>query len=553
MSEKADKPNVLYNGKIITVDKNFTIVQAVSIQNGKFLAVGSDEEVKASAGQDAEMIDLKGKTVIPGYIDSHNHMLVMGLEKQKVSLASARSIADVLRIIGDACKAAGPGKWVETTQLGFEPQQLKEGRSPNRWELDTVSSNNPVLHVEHLHFPCANSYALRLANITKDTPQPVGGIIMKDPATGEPTGWLSDVAAERVKALIPKPTHGEKVEVLKSIMKEYNSLGITSVIDTFVPLENLEVYRELRANGELTVRSKIMLPFGPDILGAPLTSEQISLGPKTISRQAGLGDFGDDMLRIDGLKTMLDGGIQGALFHEPYMVIPREQEAPDYRGTLTVPEETLRGLCIRAAQAGWRVGIHCLGDAGIELLLNIWEEVNRQTPIESKHWVLVHGFLPRSEHFERIKKLGVRVACQTAHTYTMGGDMVKWWGWERASRSNPVKEYMRNGVIVGGGSDAHYCEWRPSMLVWIDLTRQSKWAGLLGSDLILTREQSLIHHTINSAYISGDEDKQGSIEPGKLADLAILSDDILTCPVEMIKEIEPLMTMVGGEVVYQRQ
>lgn len=551
MSTQLGKHKILYNGKIITVDKDFSIAQAVSIRDGKFLIIGSNEEVRASASPDTEMVDLKGKTVVPGFVDSHNHMLWTALEKPKVSVASARSIADLLAIIGDACKAAGPGEWIETSQVGFEPVQLKENRSPNRWELDTVSPNNPVIHEEHFHYSVVNSYALRLVDITRDTPEPVGGIIAKDTETGEPTGWLGDTALDLVKALVPHPTHEEKVKLLKSTMEDFNKLGITSVIDPWLRLEDLKVYQEVWASNQMTVRAKIMLAIPP--LAGSLTPEQIRLGLTAISREAGLDDFGDDVLRIDGLKTVLDSGIQGTFFRNPYLIIPGEQENPNYRGITSMSEEAFKELCSVVAQSGWRLGVHCAGDAAIDLLLDIWGEINKETPIVDKHWVLIHGQFPRPEHFDRIKRLGLRVACQSAHTYTMGADMVKWWGLERACYSNPIRSYLRNGVRVGGGSDAFFCEWNPSALVWFDVTRQSKWAGVLGSDQAISREESLVYHTIDASLVSGDEDKQGSIEPGKLADLVVLSDNILTCPVERVKDIKALMTMVGGEVVYQRQ
>jgi hypothetical protein len=216
-----------------------------------------------------------------------------------------------------------------------------------------------------------------------------------------------------------------------------------------------------------------------------------------------------------------------------------------------MPGEDFKELCSLVAQSGWRLGVHCAGDAAIDILLDTWERVNKETPIVDKHWVLIHGQFPRPEHFERIKKLGLHIACQSAHTYTMGGDMVKWWGLERASYSNPIKSYFENGIRVGGGSDAYFCEWNPNVLVWFDITRQSKWAGVLGPEQAITREQSLVYHTINAALVSDDENKQGSIEPGKLADLVVLSDDILTCPVEKVKDIKALMTIVGGDIVYQ--
>jgi len=534
---------ILYNGKIVTVDNDFTIAEAVSIQDGKFQAVGSREMVMAHGGPGTNMIDLNGKAAIPGVIDSHNHMLLTGLEKQKVSLAGATSIADVLDIIRDACKAAGPGEWIVTMRAGFAPSQLKENRVANRLELDRVSPNNPVLLVKGVHFGVVNSYALKLANIIKDTQQPAGGVIVKDPESGEPTGGLGDSALDLIKALLPKASHEDKVKALRSVMRDFNALGITSVIDTWLNLDDLKAYQELWANKEMAVRARIWLT---------LSAEEMGLGPGTISRQAGLGPSGDDVLRIDGLKEFLDGGIETGLLRDPYLTIPGEQDDPGYRGVLMIPQEEFSELCSVAARNGWRLGVHCTGDRAIDIVLDAWEELNKKMPIVDRHWVILHGILARPEHLERINKLGVYVASQHIHTHSSGDRMVKWWGLERASYSDPIKEYMKNGVMVGGGSDAPSNEWRPSILFWFDLTRQSRASGVLGPGLALTRKESLIYHTINAAHISNDEDKQGSIEPGKLADLVVLSDDMLTCPVDDIYDMQVLMTMVGGEIVYQR-
>ncbi|MBW1803460.1 MAG: amidohydrolase family protein, partial [Deltaproteobacteria bacterium] len=282
-----------------------------------------------------------------------------------------------------------------------------------------------------------------------------------------------------------------------------------------------------------------------------LDAEQIRLGPAAISGQIGIGASGDDMLRIDGLKTLIEGGIQGKVMREPMMIVPGEQEDPEYRGITIMPRDTFKELSRLAAENGWRLGVHCSGDAAIDLLLDLWEEVDEKTPIAPLHWVLIHGLLALPEHFERINTLGVRVACQTAHVYTMGASMLKWWGPERTHRAAPIRTFMQNGIRVGGGSDGYVCEWNPSTLMGFDVTRKSKWAGVLGRNEAINREETLIYHTINAALISDDDDRQGSIEPGKLADLAVLSEDIMTCPANSIKGIKVLMTMVGGERVYK--
>jgi predicted amidohydrolase YtcJ len=540
---------LLYNAKVVTADRNFTIAQAVLIQNGIVGNVGSIEKVRSFADRNTGEIDLDGKTVVPGFIDSHDHMLWTALEKRKVSVAGAKSITELLDIIRKNCERVGPGNWVETSQVGFEPKQLRENRSPNRWELDAVAPNNPVIHEEHFHYSVVNSYVLNLLNITKDSPDPPGGLIAKDPASGEPTGWLGDTALEMAKALIPPPTYEEKIMLLKSTMIDFNSLGITSIVDPWLTLDEIKIYREL-CEKDMTIRVKALLSI-PPLMGG-LTGEEIELGSEAISNRLGLGQCDRDMLRIDGLKTMLDTGVHGTYFRDPYMLIPGEQEDPEWRGWLTMPREEFKELCLLAARAGWRLCVHCAGDAAMDILLDVFREVNKAIPIVEKHWVIIHGQIPRPEHFPLIKKLGLRVACQSVHTYTMGADFVKWWGFNRAAYSDPIKTYLDNNIPVGGGSDAYFCEWNPCIQVWFDITRQSKWAGILGQEQRITREQSLTYHTINSALISGDDSKLGSIEQGKFADLVVLSDDLLTCPTAAVKDIKVEMTMVQGDVVYQR-
>jgi predicted amidohydrolase YtcJ len=540
---------VFYNGQVVTVNEAFDIVQAISIRGDKIEKVGSNEEIKPSISSDTKIIDLKGKTVIPGFVDSHSHMLWTALERPKVSLANTASVADVLDIISDSCKKVGSGNWVETSQKGFEPKQLKENRSPTITELDLVSPDNPVIHEEHFHNSLVNSYVLDLFKISKGTPDPVGGMIFKNKETGEPTGWLGDNALHPVKESIPRPSREEKINLLHEEMLEFNKLGITSIIDPWINLDELSLYKDLLDKRGLTIRTKILMT-GPPLAGT-LSKDQIKMGPEGISKMVGLERSKQDLLRIDGMKSMLDTGVAGTYFRDPYEIIPGEQEDLEWRGWLSMSRDELKSICMDAADNGWRMGIHCAGDAAMDVMLDVWNEVNEQIPIVDKHWNLIHGQVPRKEHYPLIKKLGVHVACQSVHTYTMGADFVKWWGYDRAAYTDPIRTYLDNGIRVGGGSDAFFCEWEPVKQIWFDITRQSKWAGILGAEQAITREESLVYHTINAARMSDDDHKQGSLEPGKYADLVVLSDDVLTCPVDEIKEVKSLLTLTGGKSVYQ--
>jgi len=542
---------VLFNGKLITVDRAFSIQEAVAIRSGKIIFVGSLSDLRKKYPTADKEVDLKGLTVIPGIIDSHIHMMAIGLERMKVSLEGAETISDVLDIIESECRNAGPDAWVVTNQIGFTPGQLKGKRLPDRWEIDRVSPDNPVMVSRGAHFSVVNSRALSMAGIDKDTVPDEGGIIMKDPDSSEPTGWLGDATLQRVRKLMPSISNEERVSALRRAMHELNELGITSIIEPSGDRDDpgLCAYKKLWKKGDLTVRTRMVVgaPF------QPVPVDDIELGPAEASRKRGLGDNGDDLLRLWGVKLMIDGGIETAFMREPYEIIPKEQEDPSYRGLLMMPEEKLKEICLKAAAKGWRLGIHAVGDAAMDAVLQAFERADRQFSIKGKRWSIMHGFLPRPEHFKIMRKLGVTVACQHSHSYTKGDVMVKWWGRERASYANPVKEYMREGIIAGGGSDGKSCEWRTNILFWIDLTRQTRFSGVLGPDLVLTREEMIRYHTINAAYVLGEEEKQGSIEVDKQADLVVLSKDVMECPVDDLLNIQALMTIVDGKIVYQNK
>lgn len=542
---------VFFNGKVLNVDKDFKVSEAVAIKDGKILFTGSQADLQHLYAPAVQRIDLHGSAVIPGIIDSHVHMMAIGLERLRLSISHAQAIADVLDVIREECHRVGPGRWVITSQIDFAPGQLKEKRLPNRWELDAVSPDNPVMVTRGAHFSVVNSYALRLVGITKASIPPEGGIIMKDQETGEPTGWLGDASLQQVRKLLPAFSHEERVAALRAAAHELNALGITGIVEASSDRDDpgLRSYKELWTKGELTVRSRLVVgaPFTPppvaDIEGLPIEA----------SRRRGLGDSGDDMLKLWGVKLMIDGGVETAFLRDPYQVIAGEQEDPEYRGVAMMSRHELYKLCREAAKNGWRLGIHTVGDAAMDMVLDVFDEVNGEFSIVGRRWSIMHGFLVRPEHFEIMRRLCVTVACQHSHNYTKGDAMVKWWGRERASSGNPVKLYLKEGIPVGGGSDGRSCEWRTNILFWADVTRESRLAGVLGAELALTREEMIRYHTIDAAYVMGEEAHVGSIEPGKWADLTMLSKDILTCPADELKNAQAVMTMVNGKIVYERR
>ncbi len=547
-----DAPDIAFlNGKVVTADEDFHVCEAVLVKDGRILFAGSAKEAETLYAPAARQVDLRGFTLMPGIIDSHIHMMAIGIERLKLSISHAQSIADVLEIIREECRRVGPHAWVVTSQIEFAPGQLREKRLPNRSELDKVSPDNPVMVTRGAHFSVVNSYALRLAGITRYSVPPEGGIIMKDPASGEPTGWLGDASLHQVRKLLPPLSHEERMSALRAAMQELNGLGITGIIEPSSDRDDpgLRAYKELWNRGELTIRSRL-------VVGAPFTPPPVSdirNPPVEASRRRGLGENGDDMLRLWGVKLMIDGGVETALLRDPYQIIEGEQEDPQYRGLTMMSRDELHGLCREAAKNGWRLGIHTVGDAAMDMVLSVFEEVEREHSIAGRRWSIMHGFLVRPEHFRAIRRLGLTVACQHSHNYTKGDAMVKWWGRERASSGNPVKRYLQEGIPVGGGSDGRSCEWRTNLLFWTDATRETRLAGILGPELALTREQMVRYHTIDAAYVMGEEEHAGSIEPGKWADLTVLSKDVLTCPADELKDLQAVMTVVDGKIVYDRR
>jgi len=534
-----DADAVLYNGKILTVDKNFSVVDSVAIKDGKFMAVGKKKEVIQYAGDHTRKIDLKGKTVIPGLIDSHNHMMRTGVSFLKdVQLNDCKTMDDVLQAIGKRAKELGPGKWVVTSGQWHE-SQLSEKRLPTRLELDSVTPDNPVYVARGGHTTVVNSKAFEIAGITKETPDPPGGEFKRDPVTGDLTGLLFERPAQgMILKHLPPTTYDEVLEGISFVMKKYNEYGITGVVEPgfYVGPSSFKPYFEIWKKGELTVRVRLLIR---------------AWKPEDVRKCSTYlyQDFGDDMLKISGIKMLLDGGVETALLKEPYQIVHGEQEKEDYHGVQVLSTENLRGICRLAAENGWHVETHAVGDAAIELLVDTYAEVDRDIPIRDLRWTVMHIFLPTQRTIDKMKQIGIWCTTQDHPTY-LGANQVKYWGEKRGAYAIPNRKLLDEGFIVGGGSDSNVVNFDPYLSLWWMVTRKTITAGTLGPDQRVSREEALRMYTMYSAHFSFEENIRGSIEPGKLADLVVLDRDYLTCPEDEIREMRPVATMLGGKFVY---
>jgi predicted amidohydrolase YtcJ len=528
---------VLRGGNIVTVDHDWSIAHAVAITDGKFVAVGSDAQMTTHIGPKTQLIELNGRTVVPGLIDSHLHQLFAALNGPAVQLLNAKSVADVQKAIGERAARTEPGKWVMASS-GWHESILEEGRMPTRHELDPVSPNNPVFIPRGGHVVTVNSKALELAGITKDTPNPDGGIIVRDDK-GEATGMLLQNAANLVRKILPPPP-ANMAELLKTAMADLNSYGIVGVVEPGVDERQIGLYRSVHDAGDMTVRT--------DVLYRAMRKAEVEKGIAALKAQKN-----SDMLRFVGIKFPLDGGVEGGRMTWPYRLVPGEQTNAAYRGVLLLPpggeDEYVEGLKL-IADAGLQAQTHAVGDETIDVIVRSYERVNKDKPIGDLRWAIMHLFHPSDAALKKMAELGITATMQD-HPVLLGHNQRRWWGDEHAAYAIPIRKTIDAGVLVGGGTDGPVVPVDPYLSMWWMTTRQVLKGYVLGKEHAITPQEALMLYTINNARIMGVAKERGSIEPGKLADLAVLSQDILNVPPDAIRDTRALMTVVGGKIVYR--
>jgi predicted amidohydrolase YtcJ len=529
---------IIYNAHIVTVDEKFSVAQAAAMTSGKFTAVGSTKEVLAAAGANTRKIDLHGRTVLPGFNDTHNHQMLIGKTFYiSVDLTHSRSIADIQRAIADKVKRLQPGEWVQGTR-GWWEYELSDGRLPTRADLDTVAPRNPV-EIPGPHYMIANSLALKLGGITRESLNPQGGEIRKDPRTGEPTGLLFDRAARTIAQLLPKPSPAESAKGVLMTMELNNSNGLTSIGEPSGSMEDLELYRALYDQGRLTTRVDFAFNIDPQEPLEKVQADVARLGPPG-------HQFGDGMFRADEIgETALDGAELTALLREDF------PDRPGYKGMFVVKQQQFNEFAAAVNQAGYRLRPHAVGDGAIDEALTAYEYANAKQSLVGRRWMIDHDFLVMPDHYPRIKALGLILNSQYMHDAQLGKLILKAWHRPLADKMENYKDWLAAGIMFTGGSDGpilYHAE--PLYEIYGEVTRQTLWGGVLGADEGITREQAIRSVTSASAYTSFEEKSKGSIEPGKYADFVVLSGDILALPVSEMKNLKVLATVLGGKTVY---
>lgn len=544
MEEHAKADLVLMNGKIITVDDEFNIAEAVAVKDGKFVAVGTEKDMRTWRGEATENIDLKGKMVLPGLIDSHLHMVSSGTTLSQINCRTPPmdSIADIMAAVKKKAAEAKPGEWI--LGRGWDQAKLAEHRDPTRWDLDEAAPDNPVCLTRTCgHVYAVNSKALEIAGVSKDTPQPVGGNIVKD-ENGEPTGLLQEPPAYiMVKKHIPAPDLDSIARDIKLASNAFNEAGITSVIEAGIEPIEMRAYQKVKEEGDLPVRVAMMLR-------GKLRSrvESVEESVERIKNFPIATGYGDDLLMFLGLKLLIDGGIGGrtALLREHY------EDEPDNFGILTTPEEDLQKRVDAGNLTGMMVGVHCAGGKAMDIVLKAFEETDKIRPIKGRRFALIHAYQPSEENFETCRRLGIVVASQPSFLYYLGESYHENVGDERSKWLKPHRAWIDNGILVASGTDSPVTPYMPFPSLWASIARRTEVKGTqMGTEQSITREEAIRLYTINGAYHTFEEDIKGSIEPGKLADMIIIDRDILACPVDDIKDTEVLRTFLGGKTVYK--
>jgi len=532
---------VLVGGRILTMDSRSSVAEALAVRDGKILAVGSDAAVRPIAGPQTRVIDLAGKTVVPGLIDTHAHFGAAGLSDYVVNLGPAKSVAGALELLKAFVARKKPGEWIITGGW-HPPSQLAEKRYLTRQEIDSVAPNNPVYLRTVGHFAMANSLALQKAGIDKTSPNPSGGSFEKD-ASGELTGVLVETAIPLVENLVPPFTEDEEIRQYKIAEGVLNSYGITSVVEGATSARDTRTLQKIALSNAATLRVGLMY--------RPEPPAELSAWEAIMSGSGATSGFGDDWLKFGGIKIFYDGGmtLRTAMMRDVY---PDSHD--NYRGIAQQTPERLKQLVSIANKSNWRVGVHVVGDLGVDQVLDAFEAADKEKSIRDRRFILIHASLIRPEQMDRARALGVRVDFQNVFMWDKAATVERFLGKATADRALPTKTLIdRMGLDnLGAGTDFPVNPINPFLNIYIMVTRKDPNGNVYGASEAISREQALRLYTSAASRYMFDEGRKGTLEAGKLADLAVLSADIMSIPDDQIRDIKADMTMVGGKVVFQR-
>jgi len=554
LAEQADL--ILHHGKIVTVDDAFSIQQAMAIKGDRILAVGADDQILKLKGPETKTVDLDGKTVLPGLIDSHVHSTGASMYEFDHPIPEMQTISDVLAYIKSRADALEDGEWIRISQVFIT--RLRDQRFPNRHELDLVAPENPVMFRTGPD-SALNSLALKLSGIDKDFKITDGkpGRIERDPETGEPTGILR-AASRFVKARSTgkQATPEDRKNRLQELFADYNKVGITSVSDRSASESGIRLYKQLLDTGNLSCRVYAYY-------GVNAQSDLKDIKSRILKAAEHPEHRYSNMLWVRGVKIFLDGGMLtgSAYMRKPWGVSKIYSITdPKYQGMIYVEPDKLYEIAKFTLEHGLQMTAHSVGDGAVHALIDAYERVNKDFTIKEMRPCITHCNFMSATAIKKMKRLGIVADLQPAWLYLDGKTLKRQFGDERLAYFQPYQSIFEAGVIAGGGSDhmqkigsmRSVNPYNPFLGMWITLARVPKYMDEpLHPEQKITREQAIRLYTINNAYLTFEETMKGSLEKNKLADCIVLDRDILTCDLDAIKETRVRQTYLGGKLIYE--
>jgi predicted amidohydrolase YtcJ len=543
---------VLRDAKILTVDERFSEARALAVREGRFVAVGSNEDVGKYVGPSTRVIEGRGRTVIPGLIDTHVHALGVASAEADQPFRNLTSVAELQDWIRAEAGRRAPDTWIWTPRV--YPTRLKERRFPTRKELDDAAPRHPVA-VDGAYALSLNSAALRAAAITRDSPDPPGGAIVKD-ASGEPTGLLRNVGALLAR-FHTEASAVPPLDALERVHQQYLATGITSVIERAATVDGYRAYEALQRADRLKVRATVTIR-----IPHPEDSAEVERFVSGLPFRFGSGD---DWLKVGPLKIFTDGGILigTAYMREPYGPGAHDLYAvddPRYRGFLTLTPAQIASAIAIGHRHGWQMVAHVTGDAGVDVVLDAFEAAQKEQPASDRRHTLIHAYFVHPETAARAARLGVLVDTQPAWYYKDADALATGLGPERLAHFIGLRTLRQAGVDVAINTDHMFGldrdqalnPFNPFLTIYTATTRRTESGQVIGGDEVVSRQEALRMMTSVAARFSFDEKTRGSIETGKLADFVVLDDDILSCAPERLRAIRPDLTVIGGRVAFDR-
>ncbi len=534
------RPTLLIRaGAIYSMARGRAIYRAIAIRDNRIIAVSEDAHgLDTIAAPSTRIVDNAELTLLPAFFDTHNHLFEAVLNSLLVPVERAHSIAEFVELIHHVAAAIPSGQWIQTTNA-WNQANLAEQRPPTAAELDEATTEHPVFAQRGGHLACVNSLALRLAGITAETLDPPGGAI-QHLANGSPSGILEGGAVMLVSKLVPPPRFEDQVAAIRTVCQQYNALGIGAVRAPMIAAEQMLVYQAAWERGWLTVRTQPLinvLPFGP-------VEQRIA----SVARWGVRSGFGDDWLRLWGLKFVLDGGPEGAALDQPFA------NDPTAHGHLNWDPDEMFAVADAAVKRGWKIATHALGDRTVRTLLDVYERVIAANPsLPPRSMVIEHGFLADAEQRGRAVRLGIPVTVQHPLLYGMAGNLLRLWGPERTRSIMPVRAWLEEGAQVSAGTDYPAGSVDPIQAIWGMVTRQTRDAGVQGEEYTVDPYTAFWLYTAAGAQLVGEEGRRGTLEPNCLADLVGFAGDPILASADDLKTFAPILTVVDGRPMHDPQ